>query len=382
MKIAFIGQKGIPTQYGGIERHIEELSVRLAKAGHKVFVYSRPNYSNPNKKSYKGVNLISLPSIPTKNLDAISHTFLASIHALFQGFDIIHYHGVGPSTLSFIPRIFKPKIKVVTTFHCRDKFHQKWGKLAQLYLGFGEFATCKFPHKTIAVSRNIKKFCEKKFNIDALYIPNGVFTKNVLGNEKIKKFGLGKENYILTVARLVKHKGIHYLIKAYKNIKTDKKLVIVGDSSHTENYVEYLKKLAKNNPNIIFCGFQKGETLAQLFKNAYIYIHPSEAEGLPITVLEALSYGKCALVSDIPENLEAIDNFGFTFKNKSVKDLQNKLQYLLNHSQEVKKIAKETKNYVGKNYNWDDITLETISLYESLFQKSRTKEIKPMIVRN
>ena len=368
MKIALIGQKGIPAQAGGIERHVEELSVRLAQAGHEIFVYTRPHYVSSKLKNYKGVNLISLPSVKTKYLDAISHTFISTIHALFQGYDIIHFHAVGPSTLSFIPRILS-RAKVIVTFHCRDQFHQKWGLFSRTYLSFGEWTACKFPHQTIAVSKTIKEFCKKRFQKEAIYIPNGVnIPEQENGSNLIGKFGLKKDNYILTVARLVKHKGIHWLIQAYKKLKTDKKLVIVGNSAFTDDYVKYIKNLAKSDPRIIFTGYQTGKTLAQLFKNAYLYVHPSEAEGLPITVLEALSYGKCVLVSNIPENIEATGGFGFVFRNKDVKDLRKKIEKLLAKPDLVCSMGLEATKYAKENYNWDDITRKTIKLYRNLLK--------------
>lgn len=174
MKIAFLGSKGIPAKSGGIERHVEDLSVRLARLGHEVFVYSRKQYTKYDKKQYKGVNLIYLPSIRTKNLEAITHTFLATLDVLRKKYDIIHYHGVGPATLSFIPRLLCRKAKVIVTFHCQDQFHQKWGRFARLYLAFGEYASCKFPHKTIVISNTIKDYCKKVFNKDTERIPNGV----------------------------------------------------------------------------------------------------------------------------------------------------------------------------------------------------------------
>lgn len=368
-----IGQKGIPALSGGIERHVEELSVRLAKAGHEVFVYTRPYYTSPTLKKYMGVNLISLSSIKTKCLDAITHTFLASLHALFQNYDIIHYHGVGPATLSFIPRLFS-RAKVVVTFHCQDKYHQKWGRVARAYLTFGELASCKFPHRTIAVSKTIQKFCRDRFKKEVDYIPNGVNANSEfqIQNSKIlDRFGLEKNGYILTVARLIKHKGIHHLIQAYKNLKTDKKLVIVGDSVFTDNYVKYLKDLAKDNKDIIFCGEQRGKNLAQLFRNAYLYIHPSEREGLSITILEALSFGRCVLASDIPENKEVILNYGFIFKNKNIKDLKDKLEFLLTNPELVSSTGEKAQAYLKENYNWEDIVKKTIKLYQSLIKFSK-----------
>lgn len=365
MKIALIGSKGIPAQGGGIERHVEEQAVNLAKLGHEVLVYSRKKYTKYNKKEYKGVKLVYLPSLSTKNLDAITHTLLSSIDVLRRNVDIVHYHGVGPATLSFIPRLLKRKAKTVVTFHCQDKYHQKWSKFAQAYLGFGEYAACKFPHKTIVISKTLRKLCKDKYNTEAEYIPNGVAINNSNGDSRIKKFGLEKDKYIVTCARLVRHKGTHYLIKAFNKLNPKGyKLAIVGDSAHTDDYVKYIKKLAFKNKNIVFTGFQEGETLSQLFENAYMYVHPSEAEGLSITVLEAMAYKKSVLVSNIPENIEAFAGRGFMFVNKDVKDLTYKMLLLLDNSDLVKRTGEAASEYVLDYYDWNKIINSTINVYK------------------
>lgn len=379
MRIAFIGQKGIPfISDGGVERHVDELATRLAARGHEVYVYVRPRFIINKQKIYKGVHLIPLPSIPTKNLDTISHTLLATIHVLFKKIDIIHYHSVGPSTLAWIPRLLKPKTKIIVTFHSIDRFHKKWGWFARLYLGWGEWTATHFPHKTIAVSYAIKKYCKEKFGKEVFYIPSGVTIEKVEGDDKIKQFGLEKDGYILTVARLIKHKGIHYLMEAYRQMEKKfgndpqkwpggkiRKLVIVGAPSFTDDYFAYLNKLAEQSPNIIFTGFQTGETLKQLFANAYLYIHPSEAEGLSITILEAMSYGTCVLISDIPENLEAIDHSGFSFKNKSVKDLYEKLIYLLDFPEGVKRRGEQGLKFIKDQFDWEEIVKKIEKLYKN-----------------
>jgi len=373
IRVAFIGQKGIPTQQGGIEKHVEELSAHLAKAGLDITVYSRPHYTKKAKKSYKyhGVKIINLPSINTKHLDAISHTFVASLHALTQNYDIIHYHGVGPSLLSWIPRIFAPRTKVISTFHCIDRNHQKWGHFAKLSLYIGEWSACRFPHRTISVSRALKQYCQIKFNQDVVYIPNGVKTKPVKNAEKIlAQYGLAKGGYIISVCRLVRHKGIHTLIKAYNKLHTNKKLVIVGGSSQTDDYVKELYELAKGNKNIIFTGEKSGNELTVLFKNAYLFAQPSESEGMSIALLESMAYGVPALVSDIAENREAIGDCGLEFKNKSISDLAQQLSFAFKHPRSMKQKAIEAKARAAKCYDWTDITKETSMVYDEAIAES------------
>ncbi|NCN07533.1 glycosyltransferase family 4 protein [Candidatus Falkowbacteria bacterium] len=369
MKIALIGQKGIPAKQGGIEKHVEELSIRLAEAGFDVSVYSRPHYSGKNIKTYKNVKLIYLPSLNTKTLDAISHTLISTIHALFQNYDIIHYHGVGPSLLSWLPRILKPNTKVVATFHCLDRKHQKWNWFARLMLAMGERSACYFPHQTITVSKTLKKYCEYRFDKTTNYIPNGVSLNQDEANLNIlKQYNLEKDSYIFTASRLVRHKGIHTLIEAYNKIQTTKKLVIAGEGANTYEYVKELKQLAAGNKNIIFVGEQINGNLKALFANAYLFIQPSEAEGLSIALLEAISYNLPVIISDIEENKEVAGNRTTSFKNKNANDLAKKIDFAINNYKQIKINTELAKKAVDKEYDWNNIVNQTIGLYKQPFK--------------
>jgi glycosyltransferase involved in cell wall biosynthesis len=375
MKIAIIGQKGIPAIGGGVERHVEELATRLVKRGNEVFVYTRSNYTSPNLKKYKGVNLISKKTLSSKNFDAISHTFIACLDLIFKRkIDVIHFHSIGPSSLILFLKIFKPRTPIVATFHSQCYLHKKWGFFAKTYLKLGEFILCKFADEVITVSKNLKKHALKKHKRETTYIPNGVNKALELEVKLIKKWGLSKDNYIFAATRLIPHKGIHYLIKAFNNINTDKKLVIAGDSSYTDDYVRYLKKISKNNKNIILTGNQTGDVLYELFSNAYFFVQPSESEGLSFALLEGMSYGP-VLASDIAENTEAVGDAGFTFKSKDVKDLEDKLKYLFSNKDKVKEVKAKGREKVDLNYNWEDITDNVLSVYrELLFDDVGLKE--------
>lgn len=364
---------------GGVERHVEELSTRLVKLGQEVYVYTRPSYSPEKLKEYNGVKLISLPSVPSKHLDAISHTFLACLDVTFRRkVEIIHFHSIGPSSLIWLVKLLNPKTPVVATFHTRCYYHKKWGELARLYLKFGEFVLCRLADEVITVSKTLKKYTKKRYNRKASYIPNGAAIGKILPPEEIeKKWGLKKGNYILAVSRLVRHKGAHYLINAYQKIKTKKKLVIVGDGSFTDDYVRDLKKMAAGNKNIIFTGEQKNRTLAELFANGYLFVQPSESEGLSIALLEAMAYGQTVLTSDIPENKEVIGDVGFTFKNKDSNDLAERLECLLRNPDSVKSRKKLSRLRVEENYGWDKVVKEIIKIYKNILADKQMKE-KPL----
>ncbi len=373
MKIAFIGQKGIPALSGGVEKHVEHLSVELRRLGHEVTVYTRPWYTSREKKTWHGVRLISLPSLHTKHGDALSHTFLATLHALFQDYDVIHYQSIGPSIFSLVPRIFKPKTRVIATFHSRDYFHKKWSAFAQLCLKAAEFFTCHIPERTIAVSEYLARYAKGFYGCDAIAIPNGAEVTPVYRQDILNKYGVRSGQYFLSVSRLVAHKGIHYLIKAFLELEnTNKlpnnyKLVIVGthtDTKETREYEEYLKVMAAGRSNIIFTGELSGEPLMTLFTQAGIFVQPSEDEGLSVALLEAMAFGLPTVVSSIPANVElARGGAGAIFENKNVESLKQELAYYVNRPDEAQKLGLVAKERIETYYSWKAIAQKTIEVY-------------------
>ncbi len=382
MKILMIGQKGIPARYGGIERHVEELATELAKKGDEVIVYSRSWYTPKTMNEWRGVKIVHTPTIYTKHLDAIIHTFTSTIHALFQKPDIIHYHGVGPSLLSWIPRVFLPHTKVVATFHCIDRYHKKWGWFARMFLMLGERATCLFPHVTIAVSHNIKNYCLNEYKREAEYIPNGARIIKDSNPALLKQYNLETKKYVAMVSRLVSHKGAHYLIAAWQKIKQlrpelikDYKLAIVGDSAFTDTYVAGLKKFASKDKDIIFTGWVQGKALDTIFKETALLVHPSENEGLPLTVLSGMAAGVPVLVSNIAEHLELIDDKNFTFANTDVNDLVQKIINILENPALAEVSSIINKKRAQEIYSWEKIGDQTEKLYTRLLPTPTKKEV-------
>lgn len=371
MKISMIGQKGIPALQGGVEKHVQELAARLVD-DYEVVVYTRPWYTLKRLTNYKGVRLVSLPSVKSKHLDAITHTIISILHAAWkEKSDIIHIHAVGPALLTWLARLARPQAKVIVTFHCIDRQHQKWGVLARIMLWLGEWSAMKFAHEVVAVSRTLQQYSYEVYKRSVQYIPNGVSQAQSQPASVIKEqFGLDKDSYIVMVARLVRHKGVHHLIKAYTQLATDKKLVIVGGSAFTDEYVEELKQMAAGNNDIIFTGFQNGRALEELFSNAYCYVLPSESEGLPIALLEAASYGLPLIASDIPANLEIVQHCGISFKNTDVNDLRDKLQSILDDPDYAATLGKQARKHVSKYYQWSDIAQQTIRVYQDCYNKT------------
>lgn len=368
MKIAMFGQKGIPSRKGGVEIHVEELAKRLVKMSCDVTVFCRRGYCDVEENTvYEGIKIVFTPFIKQKHLDAISHTFISTIIALFKGCDVFHYHALGPSTMAIIPRLFGKK--VVVTVHGLDWQRAKWGFLSTSFLKFGEFSSAKFANATINVSKNLVKYYNDKYGIDSIYIPNGIEKPKIVEPSIIlEKYGLNKDDYVLFLARLVPEKGAHYLIDAYKSIRTDKKLVIAGGESHSTNYAESLKELAKGFDNILFTGFVSGKELDELYSNAYLYVLPSDIEGLPISLLEAMSYGNCCLTSDIPENINVTEQNGYAFKKSDTKDLKKVLMQLIDEPSKVIEKRMKSMEHVLNEYKWDDISKKTFAVYSKVMK--------------
>lgn len=367
-----IGQKGMPAHHGGVERHVHDLSVRLVEAGYTVDAYARAWYTGNTADTVAGVNIIHTPGIHTKHLDAITHTCTATIAAIRSEADIIHYHGVGPSLLSFLVRIFAPKKKVFITFHSIDARQVKWGWFATRILRLGEWTTCKIAHQTIAVSKSIQTYCKNTYGTDVQYVPNAVplMTRST-ATEMINQFGLESDGYIVALARLIPDKGMHYLISAYltleqqhPNVLAGKKLVIVGGSYQTDSYVQYLKSMARTSNNIVFTGYQSGPALAELMSHAHVFVHPSTVEGLPITVLEAMSYGLPTIVSDIVEHQEIITDTTYQFISEDVHSLVAVLTRVLKSTQLRTKASKQNRECIIRSYTWDSILPQITALYQ------------------
>lgn len=381
MKIAMIGQKGIPARSGGIERHVEELSAELVTRGHEVLVFCRSWYVWPIR-NHRGVQCIQTTSISTKHLDAITHTFTSIVKAVKEKVDVFHFHGVGPALLCWLPKLLRPRAKIIVTFHCIDRHHKKWNWVARTALYAGERMACRIPNATIAVSKTLETYCRMSYSADTKYIPNGTQIPLTDADPKLlKPFGLEPGSYLMMCARLVRHKNAHLLIKAWKHIlKTHpelihgKKLAIVGGSAFTDNYVEELRRMTVDEPSIVLTGNQTGDTLHSLFSFSYANVHPSQSEGLPIAVLEAMSYGKCVLSSDIPENLELTEEHGLYFKRSDISDLVKKLKFILTNPESVSTIGLNARTHVAKHYDWKDIAETTDYLYELVALQPRMKE--------
>lgn len=365
--IAMFGHKRIPSREGGIEVVVEELASRMAARGNQVVCYNRSGHHvagmKYDKKSISKMGDVQIKYVPTIDKDglaAFSASIFAAIAAAFSKVDIVHIHAEGPAFMCWLPKLLGKK--VIVTIHGLDWKRAKWGRFASWYIRSGEKNAVCFADEIIVLSQDMKKYFQNVYGRETVFIPNGVSKPKIKMVHQIKKqWGLEKDGYILFLGRLVPEKGIHYLIEAYKAIDTDKKLVIAGESSGTQRYVNKLKTMGSD---VIFTGFQQGEILEELYSNAYIYVLPSDLEGMPISLLEAMSYGNCCLVSNIPECTEVVEDKAAIFRKSNIKDLKEKLKELLANPEEVKRYKKEAASFILQKYSWNDVVEKTLQLYK------------------
>lgn len=367
MAIAMFGQKRLSRE-GGIEIVVKELCTRMAKNGYTVTCYNRSGHhvsgaEYDKKTEYEGINQKCVPTIEKKGLAAVSSSFFAALYSAFGKYNVVHIHAEGPAFFSWLPKLLGKR--VIVTVHGLDWQREKWKSgFGSKFIKQGEKNAVKYADEIIVLSKGVHDYFRNQYGRETRFIPNGVNRPEIRKAELITdKFGLTKDSYILFLGRLVPEKGIRYLVEAFKNVKTEKKLVIAGGSSDTDSFMKELKELAKDDKRIIFTGFVQGQMLEELYSNAYIYTLPSDLEGMPLSLLEAMSYGNCCLVSDIQECTEIVEDKALIFKKSNVQDLQNKLQEACDRTEKVMELKQQAADYICKKYNWDDVVEETLKLY-------------------
>lgn len=370
LRIAMLGHKRVPSREGGVEIVVEELAVRMANSGHEVTCYNR----NGNHVSgqeidsycgqwYKGIHLKNVWTLDKKGLAAMTASLSASIKVSLGKYDVVHYHAEGPCAMMWIPKILNKKC--IATIHGLDWKREKWKNgFGSKYIKFGEKMAVRFADEIIVLSKGVQDYFKKEYNRETTLIPNGVNRPEILDCNLItEKYGLERDSYVLFLARIVPEKGLRYLIEAFKQVQTNKKLVIAGGASDTDLFMKEIKEMAKSDERIIFTGFIQGELLQELFSNSYVYTLPSDLEGMPLSLLEAMSYGNCCLVSSIPECADVVEDKAVIFQKGNVNELREKLQYLCDNADIVKKYKQEARDFICEKYNWDDVTNTTLKLY-------------------
>jgi glycosyltransferase involved in cell wall biosynthesis len=365
LSIAMIGTRGMPASDGGVEMAVAALSHGLAKRGHRVTVYGRRAYCDPSLRWHEGVRQIALPQANTKHLEAISHTTLATGHALARGgYDLVHFHATGPSLLSWAPRL--KGIPTVATIQGMDWKREKWGTVARSVLRLAARAASTIPDETIVVSRVLHGLLRERYGRESHYIPNGVDLTSMTGSQAVE--GLGERPFALFLGRIVPEKQVHVLIEAFSRLQGDFQLAIAGSSSHSDGYVETVGRLAAADERVVLLGSRYGAEKAWLLENAAVFVQPSTIEGLPIALLEALACERFTIVSDIPENVEAVtlENdkpYGLVFRTGDVEDLKQKLGQVLQTDSHPAGDTPSVGRLVRARYDWELLTDQTETVY-------------------
>lgn len=362
MKIAILGTRGILTEYSGIETAVRNISLRLAKKEHEIYIYCRKTSRRIPRKIPKNIHLIYLPAIKNKYLETLSHCLLSTIHVLFINAEIVHFHALGPALFSFIPRIFRKK--TIVTIHALDWKRKKWGALATNILKFCEYSAVYSPNLVIVVAKSLKRYFKNKYGKNTIYIPNGVDIPKEPNSGEITY-----KKYILFVGRITPEKEIETLIKAHNYLNKDLELVIAGTDSYNKKYSSYLRKISSEN--VQFKGFIKKPEIYDIFRRSYLFILPSEIEGSPLALLEAMSFSKCVVVSNIEECREIIGQCGLTFQVGNYKDLSEKISYLINHPEIATELGKKARLRIMDKYNWEKITYATEQTYKRLITNEK-----------
>jgi glycosyltransferase involved in cell wall biosynthesis len=362
LKIALIGSRGIPARYSGFETFYEQFATRLAARGHSVTVYNRSNFIRDVKREYKGVRLVSLPSIPTKHLDTISHTLLSSLHALTQGYDIVYYCTVGNSPLVWLPRMVGSK--VLLNVDGADWAREKWGRFARWYQKRCERIACRTASVLIADARAVQRRYRECYGHGTVFVPYGANLTRDEGAEVLDRWGLEAQGYYLYVGRFVPENAIDVLLSAFANVRSRRRLVVVGDAPYASEYKALIREMADRDDRVVLTGYAFGKDYAQLSSHAFAYVQPSGVDGTRPALLDQMGFANCVVVRDSEANSEVVRSYGCLFdRTRLPGSLTETLQRLEDDPEEVRLHRSRVQERIRTYYNWDWIT----EFYEDLF---------------
>ena len=377
LRIVMLGHKRIPSREGGIEIVVDELASRMAEKGFAVTCINRGGhhvsgrqFDGERRKEYRRIRLITVPTIDKRGLAAVSASFFGSLAAAFGPWDIVHFHAEGPCAFLWIPKLTGKKC--IATIHGLDWKRAKWGRFASWFIRTGEKTAARFADAVIVLNRNEQDYFLERYGRKTVCIPNGVTRPRIAGADRIReKWGLEKDGYLLYLSRLVPEKGLGYLVRAFQKLDTDKKLVIAGGDSDSPDFVREIKALAASDPRILFTGFVQGQELEELYSNAYLYLLPSDVEGMPLSLLEAMSYGNCCVTSDIRECTDVTGKWGFSFEKGNEDALRELLQELCGDPGKVREIRAGAADAVCGKYSWEDAAEKNLKVYRRVLAKGR-----------
>jgi len=375
MHIAMIGIKAIPAHFGGFETAADEISRGLVRRGHRVTVHNRSGMSKHPDREYEGVQLVTLPTIKTKNLSTICHSLIASVHVAFSDAEVVHYFTTGATLFAPLPRLLGKKI--VCSVDGTDWQRAKWGRFARWYLQLSEKLAVWFCHELISDSKEVLDYYQTHYGARSSCIAYGVREHRASSIFVLNKLSLKARDYVLFVGRLVPENNVHHLIRAFEGTKTSVRLVIVGDDPWERDYVRGLK--STRDPRILFTGGVYGDEYAQLQQNAYLFVLPDAVGGTHPALVEAMGYGNCVLVNDTPSNLEVIGDAGFHYRGSDgASDLRSKLQFLLDRPDLADEFRQKATQRAQTNYRWDDVVQKHEQLYRGALRQTDAMTSAPI----
>lgn len=361
MKIAIMGIRGIPANYGGFETFAEELAPRLAQRGHEVIVYGRSHFIDYQESLYKGVHIKILPTISHKYFDTVIHTLICTLYSFFKPYDVVFICNSANAAFCFIPRLCgKPVVLNVDGLEWK---RQKWNTAGKLYYKISEWLATFIPNVIVSDARDVQNYYKKKFNKSSVYIPYGAPDKKETGTDILQQYGIHAGEYLLYVSRMEPENNAHRVIKAFEQVNTDQKLIMVGDAPYSTQYIKSLK--STQDDRILFTGYVFGAGYRQLQSHAYAYIQATEVGGTHPALLEGMGYGNCILANDVPEHHEVLGKAGIYFSRKSDGDLAQKIQFIVDNPEKVENYRKAVRKRVQSRFRWDRITEQ----YERLFKQ-------------
>lgn len=370
MRIAMIGHKRYGSREGGVEVVVTELARRMAALGHEVTCYDRGGFdvmtgdaSKTHQRIVDGVRVVPVKTIDKKGLAALSSSYFATLAAIKDRPDVVHYHAEGPCVPLLLARW--AGIRTVATIHGLDWQRAKWGRLASTYIKMGERTAATKADTLIVLSEANKAYFKETYGRETVFVPNGMDEKVPRAADIIKsKWGLDRGSFLLYLGRLVPEKRPELLIDAFKKLDTDKRLVVAGGGSDTSNFEKWLHALAEGDPRILFTGFVSGEPLEELYSNAYAYVLPSDVEGMPMSLLEAMAYGRCCVTSDVPECADVLGGTGLTFGKGDAVDLGRVLGGLLIDPAKAARLGEVAREYVNSTHDWGSVVEQILEIYK------------------
>ena len=361
MRVAFLGSRGVPARYSGVETFVEQLGIRLVERGHEVTVYSRCHHTGERVRNYRGMRVVHVRGIATKHLDTITHTFISCLHVLFDRHDVIVMCISGNSPLAFIPRLRGSK--VVLNVDGSDWRRKKWGRIARSYIRASEWLATRLPNATVTDSRVMHQYYLERFGVHTECILYGADMPPPEHPGALQRLGISPQGYLLLVGRLVRENCVQHLVDAFESLETSLECVIVGDAPYEKAYIADLKR---RGPHVHFTGYQFGDAYRELMQNAFAFILCTEVGGTHPVLVEAMSAGNCVVVNDTAANLEVIGEAGIPYPGtEGAAGLRKVLEELVHDESRVERYRGLARARVQSEYSWEAVTTE----YERLFAR-------------